>query len=493
MKIRIFLMSTLMLLSLQSCNKWLDVTPKDTIAEEDLFKIATGYRNALNGVYKQISSSSLYGRELTWGMSEVLGQNYTNEGFSGISHAYTYLIKYDYKDEKSKSCFEGVWKTAYNSIANCNNIIGRIGNEHSSKFKLGEVEQNAIKGEALALRGFLHFDIIRLFAAAPIVGSDEKYVPYYDKYPSVGESNLGVSEAMEKVIKDLKEAQTLLAPLDTLNQDIRSNLIPRFRFTISSQIASVELFFTHRGYRMNYYAITAMLARAYNYVGEHDLAVAEANKVIEAKDRSTGFSTKLFTFTVFNSSKPDRKMYDDLLFSLSNIKLYDNYLSYYTGSPSGHVTLILKGENDDWSELFDDKADYRLHLLEQKSYDFKPLKNIAPIIPTEESAIGSDMLPVIRMSEMHMIIAESHAAKGDFVSAAASIDAVRSGRNCTKGKLSISNLETFKKEIIRESRREYFGEGQTFFYCKKYNVKPSRAMKNLESFIIPRPESEDIN
>ena len=34
-----------------SCNAWLDVTPDNAIADDDLFSTGFGYRNALNGIY----------------------------------------------------------------------------------------------------------------------------------------------------------------------------------------------------------------------------------------------------------------------------------------------------------------------------------------------------------------------------------------------------------------------------------------------------------
>ena len=45
-----------------SCTNWLDVTPKDIVDEEDLLESHLGYRNALNGVYKQMGETGMYGK-----------------------------------------------------------------------------------------------------------------------------------------------------------------------------------------------------------------------------------------------------------------------------------------------------------------------------------------------------------------------------------------------------------------------------------------------
>ena len=64
------------LLTLASCNKWLDIQPANTINEDDLFNTGDGYRIALNGIYLKLASSSLYGRELTYGMTEALAHTH---------------------------------------------------------------------------------------------------------------------------------------------------------------------------------------------------------------------------------------------------------------------------------------------------------------------------------------------------------------------------------------------------------------------------------
>ena len=66
----------LLLISLStiSCDGWLDVKPQDEIDEKDLFANGDGYRHLLNGIYYGLSNSSLYGRELTWGIVDALGQ-----------------------------------------------------------------------------------------------------------------------------------------------------------------------------------------------------------------------------------------------------------------------------------------------------------------------------------------------------------------------------------------------------------------------------------
>ena len=81
-------------LLLSACTDRLVVSPEDTVEEEDLFKEATGFQNALNGVYQQMASTSLYGRELTFGLIDAMGQVYRiygeNNTWSSCSSQYHY-------------------------------------------------------------------------------------------------------------------------------------------------------------------------------------------------------------------------------------------------------------------------------------------------------------------------------------------------------------------------------------------------------------------
>ena len=88
-----------LLLGLAACSDWLNVSPDDQVNEETLFTDGDGYRNALNGIYKDLADFALYGRELTWGMNEVLGQTY-HLNYIPSDHAYYYMAWSMYDNDK---------------------------------------------------------------------------------------------------------------------------------------------------------------------------------------------------------------------------------------------------------------------------------------------------------------------------------------------------------------------------------------------------------
>ncbi|MFR7809643.1 MAG: RagB/SusD family nutrient uptake outer membrane protein [Butyricimonas faecihominis] len=146
--------------------------PDDQVNEETLFKTGEGYRTALNGVYKDLSVTSLYGREMTWGFLDVLAQCYDSWSINS-GHIYDKALSYKYQDKEIKSLIQSIWSNSYNAVANCNNLIDRAQKEDPSKFAEGEEERNLIWGEALALRAFIHFDMLRLFA--PSTGGESSW------------------------------------------------------------------------------------------------------------------------------------------------------------------------------------------------------------------------------------------------------------------------------------------------------------------------------
>lgn len=121
---KIFVSCTL-LLSSASCGEWLDVMPQGMTTEENLFSDYSGYRSALNGIYQQMASPSLYGRELSWGFVSALSQYY-DFGSMDASQIYAYTEKMDYENKEVLDFLESIWQTAYNTIANCNALISHV-------------------------------------------------------------------------------------------------------------------------------------------------------------------------------------------------------------------------------------------------------------------------------------------------------------------------------------------------------------------------------
>ena len=117
---------------------------------------------------------------------------------------------------------------------------------------LPELYYKLIKGEALGLRAMLHFDMLRLFG--PLwTEKEQASIPYQTSSERIVEPLLSADSVLNCVLTDLTRAADLLKDVDPVITDGARNY--------SGGENGNDLFY--RQYRMNYYAVKALMARAY--------------------------------------------------------------------------------------------------------------------------------------------------------------------------------------------------------------------------------------
>ena len=274
------LLSILLLLSFSSCSDWFEVQPENEIAKEDLFATYDGYRTALNGIYRNLSDASLYGNNLSFGFISLLGQNYDVPAYILPYDVSGNIMNYEYDNANLKSITQAIWEKAFNTVANCNVLIQNAESRGNDFFDEGENEKNVILGEAKGLRAFIHFDMLRLFAPAPVTGDDAAYLPYVSSYLTSHPEHLPTSVVLDSIINDLQQAQRLLADNDTL-KNVKMMQSVNYRFEGNYNGGG---FFAYRGTRMNYVAATALLARVHQYKGDKATAYKYACEAYRFSD-----------------------------------------------------------------------------------------------------------------------------------------------------------------------------------------------------------------
>ena len=302
-----------------SCNEWLNVEPEDEISEEKLFSTGTGFRHALNGVYFTMESRNLYGKHLTWGIVDALGQVYDYKKAPGVNEMEYGAAKYAWDYYEFKPVLSSIWTEAYNVVANCNNIIQQIEYADPEIFAWKENEKAMIWGEALALRAFIQFDMLRLFAPAPSTNpGDRKFIPYVNTYPSYISNPKTVNECLELIAKDLIDAKQLLWKYDSAGSFSRSN---NFELAGSGE----KIFLIRRGFHLNYWAATALLARVYLQMQNYDEALRYANLALEQNNQ-------LFDWNAFyeehQAAIDDPDNYDKIVTPMQYDYVENYYLRY---------------------------------------------------------------------------------------------------------------------------------------------------------------------
>jgi hypothetical protein len=478
----ILYVSLAVVLCCSGCNKWLDVQPENNLSDDKLFATADGYRIALNGVYQQVSSQQLYGRTLSWGLASAIAQEYDRNTVDGDTYQMT---GYNWENDNVKSTISSFWSAAYNSIANCNKIIHEVEQADTMIFRLRSVERDLILGEAKALRGLLHFELLKLFAPAPVKNRTVNAIPYQNTYPSHVTPPSPVSVVMDNVIKDLEEAQQLVVKNDTITN--RSVMSQKLQSLLSgSSTPQGGLFFNFRMHRMNYVAIQGLLARVYLYNGDRANALKKAEFLY--KTYSPAGRLRWWTFTNESESKGENKyskLVDDVILAFYDSRLIENYTSAKGG---WYEFAVSRSEVNKY--MPPTERDYRRNLIDEAKYtSAKWNENPSTWQWRKEQ---NYIIPVLRFSEIYYIYSESLFETGRTNDALTVLNQIRNARGRTTT-FSSTVPADFYKELFDEFHREFLLEGQTVFQHKRLDRAMQVETQTIpmdNRFVLAIPDSE---
>lgn len=465
-----------------SCNSWLEVKPYDKISEGELQKSEEGYQKMLNGIYIDLNSDALYGQSLSVEMIEVMGGAYAIGTDNSVWGNYKDLSNYQYGTEYWRNRLDQTWNKAYALILNCNKILENI-DQNQDLFTGGNYY--AVKGEALALRAMLHFDMLRLFGPVYAKDSDKKAIPYYNKQTNSPEPILTAKEVAEKVVADLEEARILLA-----NDPVKTE-----GTLMSGSQDGTSNFMRYRALRLNYYAVEALLARVNLYMGNKTEAFKYATDVIKTADQGI-FPFVDKSLVIGSPADPDRIFSSEVLFALTNTSRSKIHKNFY--DPSRLPNYVFRMDDNLMSNIvyggaattggYQDDYRYRANWIATGSnrYFYKYSDMVA------NGSIQNTMIPMIRLGEMFLIAAESQS--DNLANGVQYINALRRNRG-------VANLQTLTPDLLKyEYIRELYGEGQLFYLYKRLNsdiITSSNANKNPKAsdliFVVPLPDSETEN
>ena len=465
-----------------SCDSWLEVKPYDQIAEGELQKSEEGYQKMLNGIYIDLNSDALYGQTLSVEMIEVMGGAYTIGTDNSVWGNYKDLSSYQYNTEYWRDRLDQTWNKAYALILNCNKILETI---DGNKNLFTDGSYYIIKGEALALRAMLHFDMLRLFGPVYSKDSDKKAIPYYTKQTNSPEPILTAQEVMEKITADYEDALNYLA-----NDPVKTE-----GTMMSSTEDGSSNFLRYRALRLNYYAVEALMARAYLYMGNKTEAFKYATDVIKTADQNI-FPFVDKNLVIGSPADPDRIFSSEVLFALTNTSRGTIHKNFF--DPSRLPNYVFRMDDSMMSNLvyggaattggYQDDYRYRACWMATGSnrYFYKYSDMVA------NGSIQNTMIPMVRLGEMFLIAAESQS--GDLKAGIQYVNALRRNRG-------VASLTTLTPDLLKyEYIRELYGEGQLFYLYKRLNsdiITSATSSKNPKAsdliFVVPLPDTETEN
>ena len=474
MKNKILIAAALIVCTIaSSCNDWLDVTPQAQVNADKLFSTPEGYESAVYGIYTAMTDASIYGTHMTFGFMDVLAQYYGI--YNNNNHDLNECAKYNYDNGTAKNLISDIWLKSYNTIANCNVLLERLKKQSPTFFPEGEYD--LIYGEVLALRAFLHFDLLRAFAPSWKVDKEALCLPYADNFTDKIHRQKKTSEIVQALIHDLDTARILLKPVDRALEESFKEMDynnPHYMTDMDN------VFLSARAYRMNYWAVTGLLARVYHYMGDPK-AYTYANEVIQALRDGYFRFTQENELSMNDKKKRDVIMQNEVLFALNYSGIHDLWYSYDASQNTAY-------EIDRASTLYPSGNDFRGQYL---VIDGSRTSAKVSIKYADVKAEKGEKIPMIRMSEMFLIAAESGFDQ-DKENAISLLEELRLNRGIGGEISSTISAEKFREELTIEARREFLGEGQMFYWYKRLGVPVG--LDEIEvspaTFCLPLPATE---
>lgn len=475
-----------------SCESWLDETSNSEIREEDHFSTEVGFRQSLIGCYINMTDESLYGKELSWGMVETLGRQFQPYTTSASSSNY-YIQNYNYKHSTTVARVENIWAKAYNVIANANAALAVIDEKETM---MNPTNYSVIKGEFLAIRAYMHFELMRLYGYGNWAGRkaeiDAKYaVPYVKSVSKNPTDQVKTSEFFKLLIADLEEAAKYLAEDPVTGKHEWSHY----------EELNEDGFYDYRNLHLNYYAVKALQARVYLWEGSADSkakALAAATEVIDdyyTNAASAGTVVRWMGDTDFNSY-PALAL--EHIFGLNiNAERFNNLTAAYlkTALADTDDDAYYLTNADTYAIYENSNTDYRFTKLLQSQLTgimvgFLPLKLHQT---SGAQQLFSYRIPLMRMPEMYYIAAECHLANNDVEAALDLLTVVRNQRGVYEELDATMSVEQAMEEIKKEYHKEFLLEGVMFYYYKRTGADE---LPNMETpmtdaeYVLPYPEFE---
>jgi starch-binding outer membrane protein, SusD/RagB family len=422
---------------LSSCENIIEVEPEFFKDASVPFKSLDEYEFALTGAYSQFRAVGYFGSggqtTGTWStlpdmMSDNLVQTSEDLGNWGTQ------VNWNYTSDESDIAI--AWMAAYSVVNQANLVLRNI-----DQFANTNPERvNRIKGQALAIRGMVHFDLLRYWGEDFDRNSTKLGVPYKmavdkDELPA----RLTVKATYDNIFKDLKDAETLLGNVDkAINSSSSRSFI--------DQVAT-----------------RALLARINLYAKDYAEAERYATLVINARP--------LATRTQFPAIWKDESV-AEVIWAVS--------FNAGEGSPSSGVFNAPSNRNRfrpalDLMNTYNQENDIRF-----PSYFSTRLRS-GVVRPIVNKFVGrgtaTDNLvnwKVLRTGEMYLIRAEARARLGNTAGALEDLNTLRAAR-ITGYVPAVLTGQALLDAIALERRKELFAEGHRWFDLKRTTRTITRA------------------
>ena len=414
-KIRYFIILFLALGILAGCSEdFLETKPSTSVSKTDVYDTPETARAVLVGIYRewrQFHSMNQSGLHCLALVADCMGPDF-------------WVLRSWYSSEMAYSSFTQTsgtvrypWEMLYNSINNINDLLANLGDVEGS-----QAEIDKVKGEALAMRGYCYFELVRRYQHTYGIAANQPGIPIYTEpttSETLGNPRSPVSEVYSQILSDLNQAKGLITSdrdhKGYFNIDVVNGMLARVYLTMEDWDNAIS---HAQAARQNYPLMSGEEWQGgFNDVNNQEWIWGQNNNAEEHPDWGSATNTL---------DPDDAEYYISTATSLTD--------SYSATDVRGQL-IITDGEGIHWN--------YK-HAMAEPRY--------------------SGDYPLMRSAEMYLIEAEAMVRSSSYTDSDAQ-DALymvqhRADPAAVK---SINTGQDLIDEILLEKRKEFWGEGIIFW------------------------------
>lgn len=447
---------------------YLDKEPMDSLDASYVLTTGEGMEMLLNGAYNELQSYNWYGG-LLYLYEAAKGPDFFVRNVSG---GYSFYTENRYAESSTyNGNARNLWLTIYNTILNTTLLL-----ENIDKVPGDVTELRRIKGEAYALRGLAYFDLCRLFAYPP------KYsCTWGSSYREDFKWGVPLLESAE-MGRNIMDYQVRRASADDCWKYIDEQFGKAYnllhgRWAQNGHVGAA--------------AVKLLQSRVALFMERYSDAVAICNEWIS----EFGGSYSLIPYESYPSQyyKPfnSESVWEIKYTESDNLSSYS--INYWVRRPTydmpgnpldgevsqnvGYAKLGLTYGNalNGLESMRSYSADIRQTLVCSMGIQGKDYHTIRRYVGEPYHFVHN--VPVVRLPEVYLNLAEACWECGDAAAAAEALSVVTRIRR--KADASISGVNN----ILNERRREFILEGQTYwdFFRKGRNITNRPVMESIVS------------